>query len=420
MLDIPKPAAKHIPSDARTPQDRGAIGTAKPRVSANRRRLAWLVALLVVVATAAAIAWSAFLRPIDVQVSRDESNVAVQVFGLGTVEARVTSKIGFKVSGVLADLEADVGGRVPKGSILASLDSREQKARVARATAATEQAQANLQRATASIEKAQVNFSNAMTIYERRQKLAQSNVASVETAQNAKAVQDAALADVNLAKSEVEVAKAAISDAKAQKDQETATFDFHTLTSPYDAMVIARQKELGSALAAGEPVFTIIDPTTVWVLAYIDETKAGEIAVGQPVEIVLRSQPSRRIAGRVARIEPESDRVNEERRVEVAFNEIPDNFNLGEQAEVYITTVHLAHALLVPEAAIEDLGKSTGTVWTVEGGRLQQRQVALGHRLLNGRHEITGGLPDQAAVITRLGSGLRVGRAANIVEVQDQ
>ena len=155
-------------------------------------------------------------------------------------------------------------------------------------------------------------------------------------------------------------------------------------------------------------------------LAYIDESKAGEIAVGQPAEIVLRSEPSRRIAGRVARIQPESDRVNEERRIEVAFNAIPENFNLGEQAEVYITTVHLAQALLVPEAAIEDLGKAAGTVWTVEDGRLQQRQVMLGHRLLDGRYEITGGLPDKAAVVTQLASGLRVGRAADIAQVQSR
>ena len=148
------------------------------------------------------------------------------------------------------------------------------------------------------------------------------------------------------------MAKAAISDAKAQQQQETATLDFHTLAAPYDAMVTARQKELGSALGAGEPVFTLIDPKSVWVLAYIDESKAGEIQVGEPAEIVLRSLPNQRFQGQVARIEPESDRVNEERRVEIAFDALPDDFNLGEQAEVYITTVQLAQALLVPEAAI--------------------------------------------------------------------
>ena len=54
----------------------------------------------------------------------------------------------------------------------------------------------------------------------------------------------------------------------------------------------------------------------------------------------------------------------------------------------------------------------------MEDGRLQQRQVILGHRLLDGRYEITGGLPDKAAVVTQLGRGLRVGRAADIAQAQ--
>jgi HlyD family secretion protein len=179
-------------------------------------------------------------------------------------------------------------------------------------------------------------------------------------------------------------------------------------------MITARQKELGSALGAGEPVFTLIDPKSVWVLAYIDESKAGEIHVGDSAKLVLRSLPRQRFQGKVARIEPESDRVNEERRVEIAFDRIPDSFNLGEQAEVYIRTMQLPQALLVPEAAIEGLGQGRGTVWTVEDGRLQQREVTLGHRLLDGRYEIAGGLPDDALAVNQLRSGLRVGRAVKI------
>ena len=304
----------------------------------------------------------------------------------------------------MLDVRADVGDHVAKGAVLARLDYREQR-RASRAPRRWRADAANLQKARASVDKAKANFAKAKNINARRQTLVQSNITSVETAENSKSAEEAPQADVNLAKSDVAVAHAAIDDAKAQKQQETATFDFHTFTAPYDAMVIARQKELGSALAAGEPVFTIIDPKTVWVLAYIDESKAGEIEVGQPVEIVLRSQPNRRVIGRVARIEPESDRVNEERRVQIAFDRIPDDFNLGEQAEVYITTVQLAQAVLVPEAAIENLAKNAGTVWTVEDGRLPQRQVTLGHRLLDGRYEITGGLPDKAKWSSRWSAG---------------
>ena len=386
----------------------------------NRKVLALLLIALAIIAGAAVVGWTLLLRPIKVEVARSERAVTVQVFGLGTVEPRIQSKIGFKVSGVLVDLTADVGDRVAKGAVLARLDSREQAARLARANALAEQTAANLLKARASVEKAEANYATAKNVRTRRETLAQSNITSVETAENAVNLERASAAELSLAKSDVAVAQAAIDDAKAQKQQETATFDFHTLMAPYDAMVIARQKELGSALAAGEPVFTIIDPKTVWVLAYIDETKAGEIALGQPVEIVLRSQPNRRILGRVARLEPESDRVNEERRVEIAFDRIPDEFNLGEQAEVYITTVHLAQALLVPEAAIENLAKNAGTVWTVEDGRLQRREVALGHRLLDGRYEIASGLPDNSAPIIKLVSGLRVGRAATIANVQRQ
>jgi HlyD family secretion protein len=382
----------------------------------SRRRVLLLTIVLALVIAAGAIAWTLFFRPIDVRVSQSERDVLVQVFGLGTVEARVTSKTGFKVSGVLVELRADVDDRVAKGAVLARLDDREQSARLARAKAASEQAEANLQRATASVQKAQANYANAKTINERRQKLVQSATTSIESAETAKTTQDAALADVNLATSDVAVARAAIGDAKAQQQQEAATLDFHALAAPYDAMVTARQKELGSALGAGEPVFTLIDPNSVWVLAFIDESKAGEIQVGEPADIVLRSHPSQRLRGKVARIEPESDRVNEERRVEIVYEKLPDTFYLGEQAEVYITTVRLPQALLVPEAAIVGLAKNRGTVWTVEDGHLQQHEVMLGHRLLDGRYEIVGGLPDKVQVVVQLRSGLRVGRAATIAE----
>jgi HlyD family secretion protein len=373
------------------------------------------LAILVVVAAGAAFGiWTNFLRSIHVTAEDMAKDVPVQVFGLGTVEARVTSQVGFKISGVLVDLRADVGDRVAKGAVLARLDDREQKAQLGRANAAVEQAQANLQKAMASVEKAEANYANARSINERRQKLVQSSIASVETAETSKAVQDAARADVGLANSEVSVAKAAIGDAKAQQEQQSVTLDFHTLIAPYDAMVTARSKELGSALAAGQSVYTLIDPKTIWVLTYVDESKAGEIEIGQLAEIVLRSQPAARLQGRVARIQPESDRVNEERRIEVAFERIPTNANVGEQAEVYITTARLQQALLVPEAAIIGLSKNHGTVWTVESGYLQQHEATLGHRLLDGRYEITGGVPPNAIVVTQLRTGLRVGRAALI------
>ena len=411
MLEVPKPDLKEMPSLAEA-APRRIVG--KPRRQ-RRMGLFAMAAALIVVVIAAIAGWGAFLRPISVDAATAASNVPVQVFGLGTVEARVSSKVGFQVPGVLVELGADVGDHVAKGAVLARLDDRAQEALVARTDAMLQQADASLERAKAGLEKAQVNLANARNVNARRQALLRGNTTSLETAQAAQAAEDAARADVSLAQSDVLVAKANIRDATAQREQQATVLGFYTLHAPYDAMVTARNEDLGSALTAGEAVFTLVGPKTVWVLAYVDESKAGEIKVGEPATIVLRSHPRERLAGRVARIEPESDRVNEERKVEIAFDHLPSNISLGEQAEVYVTTVRLPHAVLVPETAVLDLSKDHGTVWTVEEGRLRQRQVTLGHRLLDGRYEITGGLPADARVVTRLDGGLRVGRAARAV-----
>ncbi len=414
MLNAPERSANVAPSTVEETKNQRVAGAGASKKPLSGRSLALLAILFAVVVAVGAAAWVLVLSPVNVQVSQVERDVPVQVFGLGTVEARVTSKVGFKVSGVLVELKADVGDRVAKASVLARLDDREQRAQLARARAAIEQTEANLQRAKASVEKTQANYANATRISGRQQRLVQTNSTSVEAAETAKTAQDAALADLNLANSDVVVAQANIDDAKAQQQQQSATLDFHILAAPYDAMVTARLKELGSALGAGEPVFTLIDPKSVWVLAYVDESKAGEIRVGEPADFVLRSLPRQRFQGKVARIEPESDRVNEERRVEIAFDHVPDSFNLGEQAEVYIRTQRLPQALLVPETAIEGLGQGRGTIWTVEDGHLQKREVTLGHRLLDGRYEIAGGLPDNALAVNQLRSGLRIGRTVKI------
>ena len=104
----------------------------------------------------------------------------------------------------------------------------------------------------------------------------------------------------------------------------------------------------------------------------------------------------------------------------VAFDQVPANIHLAEQAEVVITTGVLPHAVLVQPTAVSDLRDGHGTVWTVENGRLERRQVTFGRELLDGRLPIAEGLPADAAVVSALVSGLRVGRPAHIAEVAGQ
>lgn len=382
----------------------------------KKRIVPYLLTLLGFGAAGLSVFAFIFMRPLTVEVARPSENVPVKVFGLGTVEARILSKIGFEVGAALVELTADQGDRVKEGEVLARLHSADQKARVAKAKAGVANAEAVMRMAEAAVDKARAVLAQKRQTNKRKQALVARQAVSIEAADEARMEEDVATAELAVAISDVEVAKAAREDARAQYDYEKVLLDHYILKAPYDAIVVERHKELGSVLSPGEPLFTLVAPQTVWTLGYVDEARAGGLRIGQPAEVRLRSLPRRMLHGHVTRIDIESDRVSEERRVYIAYDQVPESFHLGEQAEVFITTTVLGQALLVPETAVESFNGTRGTVWTLEDRELRRREVVFGHRTLDTRLEIIGGLPNGARVVSVPRSGLREGRAAQVAE----
>jgi HlyD family secretion protein len=382
----------------------------------KKRTIRYLLMVLGLGAAGAVVFLFIFLRPLPVEVARPAENIAVKVFGLGTVEARILSNVGFEVGAALVELNADHRDRVNEGDVLARLRNAEQEARVAKARAGVINAEAAVKTAEAAIGKARAVLAQKKQANKRKQALLKQHTVSVETAEEAQTEEDVAAADLTVAISNIEVTKAALEDAKAQLELERVLLDQHILKAPYDATVVKRHKELGSVLSPGEPLFTLVATETVWALAYVDEARAGGIRLGQPAEVRLRSLPRQTFKGHVTRIDIESDRVSEERRVYIACDQCPETFHLGEQAEVFITTAVLDKALLIPETAVEGFDGTHGMVWTVEAGALHRREVTFGDRTLDSRLEIVAGLAKDAYVVSVPRPGLREGRAAKIVE----
>jgi HlyD family secretion protein len=354
-------------------------------------------------------------RPVQVTVAPIETNVPIQVFGLGTVEAQKLSKIGFETAGTLVELNADHGDTVKAGTVLGRLQSREQEAKVAQARAAVTQAKASVEQGEAALEKADTTFKLKVDTNVRRQQLVERGVVSQQTAEDTQAAADIAKAELTQARAAVSVARANLEQATAAFALEEARLAKYTLRAPFDGVIMARHKELGSALNANEAVFTVVDPATIWALAYFDEARSGHIEVGQPATVIRRSAPDRPMKATVVRIDIESDRVNEERRVYVKCGGCPLSFHLGEQAEVLITVATLPSARLIKAAALQAVKGREAMAWTLENGVLQQRKVTLGQRTIDGRIEIVGGVPEGADLVTGPQSGLKVGKRVKIV-----
>jgi len=354
-------------------------------------------------------------RTISVVIAPHERNVEVRVFGIGTIEAQIVSKVGFQVAGKLTEVSADQGDFIAAGSLLAKLDASGQRAKLAKTEATIRQAAANLLRAQALRDRAHVFYQQKRNVSSRRQSLVGRGAISQEAAEDAQAAEEIAQSELNVAESDAVVAAVLQDDARAQRDVEAVTLSQHELRAPFAARVIARHKELGSVASPGEPVFTLILPESIWARAYVDEALAGGLQVGQTAYVRLRSESGTAVEAEVVRIDQESDRVTEERRVYVRCKTCNAEHQvrfLGEQAEVEIVKKVVDRGRFVPLRLVEDYDGRSGTIWMIEDGRLAKRKVELGDRLLDGRVEITSTLPDTTQVVIEDRSGLREGRAA--------
>ena len=382
------------------------------KAGGGRRRL---IQGAMVVAVAAALFvgyrfWSN--RPLTLPVVAVEKAVPVRVFGLGTIEARIVSNVGFEVGATLESVEGDHGDRVKKGQVLARLRAGEQEAKVEKAKTAVQIAEVNIDKSASVVAKMRAVLAQKQETSKRKQELAGRDVVSAQAAEEALRDEAVAAADVAVAESDNKVAAAQLEDAKAQLGFEETMLGHRTLLAPFDGLVVGRLKEPGAVIKAGDPILTLVDPATYWGLAYVDEARSGYLAEGQKVEARIRSRPLDVFTGSVVRIGLESDRANEERRIYVKGDNPPETVFLGEQAEFWVTVATLDSALLVPEAAVAGYDGRKGNVWTIEDGLLRRRLVDMRHRTEDARLEIVSGLPDGAAVVAIAGPGLKDGRSA--------
>lgn len=380
------------------------------------RKLGGLLAALILAAGAGAFLWWRNVAPLVLETVRIDKNIEPRLFGIGTIEAQISARLGFQLAGRIVTLAADQGQILEKGVEIARLDSSVQEARVQKAQVARQQSETAIAKAKALLARAQVNLRQREAAAERRRTLVERGAVSREAADDAIAQAEIAKADVAVAQAEVSVATAAQRDAAANFAIEKALLEQHRMVTPFKARIIARLKEAGSAVNPAEAVFSIIAPETIWMRAHIDETMAGAIRLGQTAFVRLRSQPNVEVEAEVMRIDEENDRVTEERRVYVRCKACKPGHlvhHLGEQAEVEIVTGKIPEGLFAPLYAISRFDGRSGEVWLIENGRLTRRKLALGERLLDGRVRIAANLPkDSLVVAERYTSRFQEGRAA--------
>jgi HlyD family secretion protein len=340
----------------------------------KKKYLLWLVVLVV----AGIVLKMTLLAPSKIKVVRIEKrDLTAQVYGNGTVEAKVVVGVSSKITGRIVELYADQGDRVKQGQLLAKLENDDFRHQEQQSAAGLNKSAATLSIEQATLQKAASNLVLAEKNAQRFKALSEKNLVSKLEAEQYDTT-------CQVAKEEVARSQAAVEAVRMEQQAGRASVGFAKskvadtlIYAPQDGVIITRDLEKGATVSPGMSIFTLADPRTIWVKANVDESQLKGLAVGKQAMITLRSSPGEQRPGQIARLGHQSDRVTEELEVDVAFNEPLKNFRLGEQSDVYIVARMQKDAPSLPSATIVTKDKKRG-VWLVKNGKLAFKEVTVG------------------------------------------
>ena len=373
----------------------------KKFLSTHGRTLALAGVLVLLLGLLAYVALRAGpLAPVPVTLATVESReITPALFGIGTVEARYTHKIGPTFAGRIKRVEVQPGDHVKTGQLLGEMDPVDLDDKIGAQDAALKRAEASILAVEAQIQEVSARKSFAETQAKRYEQLLVVRAVSEESVEAKRQELQIAQANLSAARANLEASRQELARARAERDGLIRQRANLRLVSPVDGLVTRRDADPGTTVIAGQAVVEVVEPGSIWINVRFDQQRALGLRAELPAQIVLRSQAGESRAGRVSRIEPHADTVTEEVLAKVAFNQRPQTLPpIGELAEVTVALAAQKSMPVVPNASVQRVDGRLG-VWVVEDGSLRFAPVKTGATDLEGRVQILQGLSGGERVV---------------------
>jgi HlyD family secretion protein len=313
-----------------------------------------------------------------------------EVMGTGTLEARVKTVISPRIQERLAEVLVDQGDTVKSGQLLARLDDAETKQQVAIAEAALTAARATVERVRADEARAQAVLKQTQQDHQRSIELLAGKISSQADFDKTFEALHVAEADLKRAQSAIVEAQSQVFTAEKTLLYQKEHLAFTEMRSPYDGLVTRRDRDPGGIVVPGASILQLVATNEIWVSAWVDETAMTGLKAGRPARVVFRSEPAKSYAGEVARLGREADRETREFVVDVQVKELPENWTIGQRAEVFIETGRKSNVVLLPPQFVRWRENKPGG-FVNDHGKARWRGVTLGLRGLQ-NVEVTQGL----------------------------
>ncbi|MFQ5654087.1 MAG: efflux RND transporter periplasmic adaptor subunit, partial [Planctomycetota bacterium] len=314
-----------------------------------------------------------------VRVERGRVEETVTNLKAGTVRARRRALVAPEVGGRVVELPHRKWERIAAGDLLLRLNDKALRARVKLNEGELAVARALDEQARVRAAQAERDLNRSMEL----KRLGAGKIVSPELIERLQADLDGARAASLAASAQVQKGEAALALAEAE-------LEMASLHAPFDGVIAEMRVEMGewvtpSPAALQVPAaFDLIDLSSLYVSAPMDETDAARVRLDQEARVTIDSHAGHSFAGRVVRVAPYVLDLEEQNRtfeieVELEDRAFAGTLLPGTSADVEVILTVREDALRLPVTTLLE----GGAALVMEDGILVRRAGRTGLRNWN-------------------------------------
>ena len=286
-----------------------------------RRMLFMLGAVVVVVAILAALKFNSIYQQIQqFQAPKPAIDVETELArrmdwqsrlpAIGTLKASQGIDLSVEIAGTITDVQFQSGEKVSKGQAIVLLDS--------------EMEQASLASAEADLNLSRLEFQRARSLLDRQA----------------------------ISRSEYDRLNAESQKAAASVAQLRASLSKKRILAPFSGTIGIRQVDVGDYIAAGTPIATLQDLTTLYVDFFLAEQHVPLLKLGQRVQLQVAAYPGERFEGVIRALNPKVETTTRNVQVRAELGNPDGRLLPGMFADLQVLLPTETAQVVVPETAI--------------------------------------------------------------------
>jgi RND family efflux transporter MFP subunit len=316
--------------------------------------------------------------------------------------------------------DLQVGDEIPAGTVLAHLRRSDYEASLNTAVGQQQSADGALDAANAELDRARADQTKGDLDFQRAEALYSVKAMTRPDYDAAVAHHDAAIATVQAAMRQIEARRGQLHEAQAQIASARINLGDTNLVAPMPGVIVEKDVERGTLVAAGTRAFTLDDTRVVKVAFGVPDSTLAHFRMGSSLPVQIEAI-RKTLTGRITQIAASANRESRVFNIEVSLPNGDGCLKEGMIASVHIEEANPQTVPVVPLTALmtAESGSNNYSVFAIrqrEGKQFAElKSVRVGPTVGNSVVIEEGLIPGERIIVNRTNQ-LNDGTAVRVIE----